>query len=50
MKTLYQQVRWNIVYEVLQDKDGNIFIFKNSNFWKSVENLESAISIIKGRK
>jgi len=50
MKTLYQQIRWNVVYEVLEDRDGNVFIFKNCKFWKAAENLEAAIFIIKGRQ
>jgi hypothetical protein len=46
MATLYQKVRWNDVYEVLQDNHGNMFIFKNGSYWKSVNVIDEAHWII----
>jgi hypothetical protein len=46
MAILYQQVRWNNVFEVLQDKSGNLFIFQNGHFWKAPSSLDEAKLII----
>jgi hypothetical protein len=50
MATLYQQVKWNNVFEVLQDNQGNLFIFKNNHYWRPATLLDEAKSIINSFK
>ena len=49
MLVVYQQVKWNNVFEVFKDKNDNLFIFKNGSFWKSVNNVETAKVIIENQ-
>lgn len=41
MTVLYQQVRWNNIFEVCQFQN-NIVIFKNGSYWLSASSLEEA--------
>lgn len=46
MKTVYQRVRWNVVFEVNQDCYGNLFLFRNGSYLKSVTTVDEAQFVI----
>jgi hypothetical protein len=40
MKTVYQTVKMNTVFEVLEDHQSNLFLFKNGRYFSAPKTLD----------
>jgi hypothetical protein len=42
MKTIYQTVKMNTVFEVLEDPKNNLFLFKNGKYFSAPRTLDES--------